>query len=52
MLMLIKKWESLSPEDKDLFVKKNTAAQHKHPKSLFPEQKGLIKSINAVAHKK
>jgi hypothetical protein len=34
-----KKQESLPPEDKDLFVKNNTDAQHKHRKSLSPDQK-------------
>jgi hypothetical protein len=47
-----KKWESLSPEDKDLFEKNNTAAQHKYCKSLSPEQKDKIMVINAAAHKK
>jgi hypothetical protein len=47
-----KKRESLSPEDRDLFEKKNTAAQHNYCKSLSPEQKAQIKSTDAAAHKK
>jgi hypothetical protein len=47
-----KKQESLSPEDRDLFEKKITAAQHKHRKSLSLEQQGQIKSTDAAAHKK
>ncbi len=46
------KWESLSPEDKDLFVKKNTAAQRKHCKSLSPDQKAKVLTINAAENKK
>jgi hypothetical protein len=37
---------------KVLFVKNNTAAQHKHCKSLSPEQKGQVLTIDAAAHKK
>ena len=47
-----KKQESLSPEDKDLFEKKNTAAQHTHCKSLSPDQKAQVLTINAAKHKK
>ncbi len=47
-----KKWESLSPEDKDLFVKDNTAAQHKHCKSLSHDQKAQVLKIDAAEHKK
>ncbi len=47
-----KKQESLSPEDRHLFEKKNTAAQHNYRKSLSPEQKAQIKSTDAAAHKK
>ena len=36
------KRESLSPEDKDLFVKNNTAARRKHCKSLSPDQKAQV----------
>ncbi len=43
---------SLLPEDRDLFEKKNTAAQHKHCKSLSLEQQGQIKSTDAAAHKR
>jgi hypothetical protein len=39
-------------EDKDLFVKNNTAAQHKHCKSLFPDKKTQVLTINASEHKK
>jgi hypothetical protein len=46
------KQESLSPEDKDLFVKNNTAAQHKYCKSLYPDQKAEVLTINAAEHKK
>ncbi len=42
----------LKTEDKDLFVKNNTAAQHKHPKSLSPDQKAQVLTIDAAAHKK
>jgi hypothetical protein len=42
MLLHKKKRESLSPEDKDLFVKDNTAAQHKHHKSLSPDKKAQV----------
>ncbi len=45
------KQESLSPEDKDLFVKNNTVAQHKHLKSLSPDQKAQVLTINAAKHK-
>jgi hypothetical protein len=44
--------DSLSPEEKVLFVKKNTAAQHKHCKSLSPEQKAQSLTIDAAVHKK
>jgi hypothetical protein len=37
-----KKQESLSPEDKDIFIMENTAAQHKHCKSLSPGQKAQV----------
>ena len=46
------KRESLSPEDKDLFVKNNVAAQCKHCKSLSPDQKAQVLTINAAEHKK
>ncbi len=46
------KQESLSPEDKDLFVKDNIAAQHKHCKSLSPDQKAQVYSRDAAEHKK
>ncbi len=52
MLTHIKKRESLSPEDKDLFVKNNVAAQQKHRKSLSPDQKAQVLTINAAEHKK
>ncbi len=53
MLMHIKKkQESLSPEDKDLFVKNNTAAQNKHCKSLAPNQKADVYKKNVAEHKK
>ncbi len=45
------KQESLSPEDKDLFVKNNTAAQNKHCKSLAPDQKAQVLEKNAAEHK-
>ncbi len=47
-----KKQESLSPEDKDLFVKSNTAAQKKHRKSLAPDQKANVLKTDAAKHKK
>ncbi len=47
-----KKQESLSPEDKDLFEKNNTAAQHKHCKSLSPDQKAQVLTINAAKQNK
>ncbi len=47
-----KKQESLSPEDKDLFVKNNTAVQHKHQKSLSPDQKAQVNTKNAAEQKK
>jgi hypothetical protein len=47
-----KKLESLSPAEKVLFVKNNTAAQHKHCKSLSPEQKAQVLTVNAVENKK
>jgi hypothetical protein len=34
-----KKWESLSPEDKELFDKNHSAAQNKYCKSLTLDQK-------------
>jgi hypothetical protein len=46
-----KKQESLYPEDKDLFVKNNTAAQHIHCKFLSSDQKAQV-TIDAAAHKK
>jgi hypothetical protein len=46
------KRESLSPEDKDLFEKNHTAAQHKYPKSLSPDQKAQVYTKNAAEHKK
>jgi hypothetical protein len=46
-----KKQESLSTEDKDLFVKGDTAAQHKHRKSLSPDQKAQVLKINAAKQK-
>ncbi len=42
------KQESLSPEDKDLFVKNNTAARCKHFKSLSPDQKAQVLTIDAA----
>ncbi len=50
MLMHIKKQESFSPEDKDFFVKNNTAAQHN--KSLSIDQKAHELTINAAEQKK
>ncbi len=47
-----KKQESLSPEDKDLFEKNHTAAQHKHPKSLSSDQKAQVNTKDAAEHKK
>ncbi len=47
-----KKWESLSPEHKDLFEKNHAAAQHKYCKSLSPDQKAQVLTIDAAAHKK
>jgi hypothetical protein len=35
-----------------LFVKNNTAAQHKDCKSLSPDQKAQVLTINAAEHKK
>jgi hypothetical protein len=53
MLMHIKKkQESHSPEDKVLFVKNITAAQHKHHKSLSPDQKAQVYTKDAAEHKK
>jgi hypothetical protein len=46
------KQESLLPEDKDLFVKNNTAARCKHCKSLSPDQNTQELTINAAKHKK
>jgi hypothetical protein len=46
------KQESLSPEDKDLFVKNNVAVQRKHRKSLSPDQKAHVLTIDAAEHKK
>ena len=46
------KWESLSPEYKDLFVKNNVAAQRKHRKSLSLDDKVQILTNDAAAHKK
>jgi hypothetical protein len=46
-----KKQESLSPEGKDLFVKNNTAGQHKHCKSFSPDQKAQVLIIDAAKHK-
>jgi hypothetical protein len=40
------------PEDKDLIVKNNTAAQHKHCKSLSPEQKVQVTKKNATVHER
>ncbi len=53
--MHIKRNESLfhpTPEDKDLFAKNNTAAQHKYCKLISPEQKGQVMTFDAAAHKK
>ncbi len=50
--MHIKKWESLSPEDEDLFEKNHTPAQHKYCKSLSPDQKAQVYTKNAAEHKK
>ena len=47
-----KKQEYLSPEERDLFEKNNTAAQHKYPKSLSPVQKAQVLTIDAAEHKK
>ncbi len=47
-----KKQESLSPEDRDLFEKNNTAAQHKYHYSLSPVQKAQVLTNNAAEHKK
>ncbi len=52
MLMHIKKQESLSPEDKDLFDKNNAAALNEHRKSLAPNQKAQVLKKNAAKHKK
>jgi hypothetical protein len=46
-----KKQESLSPEEQCLFVKINTAAQHKHCKFLSPGQKAQLLTINAAEKK-
>jgi hypothetical protein len=46
------KQESLSSEDKDLFVKNNVAAQRKHCKSLSPDQIAQVLTINAAKQKK
>jgi hypothetical protein len=48
----IKKQESLSPEDKDLFEKNNTASQHKYCKLLSPDQKAQVHTKDATEHKK
>ncbi len=37
---------------KNLFLKNNTATQHKHCKSLSPEQKAQVLTIDAAKHKK
>ena len=42
------KLESLSPEDKDLFVENNTAAQCRHCKSLSPDQKVQVLKKNSA----
>jgi hypothetical protein len=47
-----KKRLSLSPEDKDLFEKNNTAAQHKHCKLLSPDQNAQVYTKDAAEHKK
>jgi hypothetical protein len=47
-----KKQESLSPEDRELFEKNNTAAQHKYCKSLSPVQKAQVYTKDAAEHKK
>jgi hypothetical protein len=53
MLMRIKRNQrSLSPEDKDLFEKNHTAAQHKYCKSLSPDQKAQVNTKDAAEHKK
>jgi hypothetical protein len=53
MLMPIKiKGKSISPEDKDLFEKNNTASQHKHCKFISPDQKAQVITINAAEQKK
>ncbi len=39
------------PENKDLFAKNNTAAQHKHHYILSPDQKAQVLTIDAAAHK-
>ncbi len=46
-----KKQESLSPKDKDLFDKNNTAAQHKYHKSLSSDQKAQVLKTDAAEHK-
>ncbi len=40
------------PEDKVLFVKNNTAAQHKHHKSLSSDHKAQVYTKDAAEHKK
>jgi hypothetical protein len=40
------------PENKDLFAKNNTVAQHKYCKSLSPDKKAQVLTIDAAAYKK
>ena len=35
-----------------MFIKDNTAAQHKNPRSLSPDQKAQLYSRDAAEHKK
>ncbi len=43
---------SLSSDEKDLFVKNNTTAQHRHFKSILPDQKAQLYTKDAAEHKK
>ncbi len=53
MLMHLKRNKSLFHlKIKFLFEKNHTAAQHKYPKSLSPDQKAQVKTKNAAEHKK
>jgi hypothetical protein len=45
-----KKRESLSPEDRDLFEKNHSAAQHKYHESLSTDQKVQVLKTDAAKH--